>query len=96
MLFNCFLNDFFYFIEKANAHNFAHDNTLSVFERVIPNLIGLLELKIKAAIEWFESNKMIVNPGKFPAIIVYIRKKDHKNQRIKIGNKAIQSSLSVK
>ena len=39
---------------------------------------------------------MIVNPGKFPAIIVYIRKKDHKNQRIKIGNKAIQSSLSVK
>ena len=27
-LFNCFFNDFFYFIEKTSAHNFADDNTL--------------------------------------------------------------------
>ena len=32
ILLNCFFNDFFYFIEKANVHNFADDSTLSMFE----------------------------------------------------------------
>ena len=32
ILFNCFFNDFFYFIEKASVHNFADDNTLIMFE----------------------------------------------------------------
>ena len=27
--FNIFINDFFYFIEAGNLHNFADDNTLS-------------------------------------------------------------------
>ena len=31
-LFNCFFNDFFYFIDKASVHNFADDNSLSAFE----------------------------------------------------------------
>ena len=31
ILFNCFFNDFFYFIDKASVHNFADDNSLSVF-----------------------------------------------------------------
>ena len=43
ILFNCFFNDFFYFIEKASVHNFADDNTLSMFEETIQNLIALLE-----------------------------------------------------
>ena len=30
-LFNCFFNDFFYFIDKASVHNFADDNSLSAF-----------------------------------------------------------------
>ena len=35
ILFNCFFNDFFYFIETASVHNFAGDNTLSLFEETI-------------------------------------------------------------
>ena len=31
-LFNCFFNDFFYFIDKASVHNFADDNSVSAFE----------------------------------------------------------------
>ena len=31
-LFNCFFNDFFYFIDKASVHDFADDNSLSTFE----------------------------------------------------------------
>ena len=39
ILFNCSFNDLFYFIEKGSVHNFADDNTLSMFEETIQNLI---------------------------------------------------------
>ena len=32
-LFNCFFNDFYYFINNVNVHNFADDNTLTVFSK---------------------------------------------------------------
>ena len=44
-LFNCFFNDFFPFIDKANVHNFGDDNSLSAFESSIKNLKLILELK---------------------------------------------------
>ena len=31
ILFNCFFNDFHYFIKNANVHNFAENNTLTFF-----------------------------------------------------------------
>ena len=36
-LFNCFFNDFSYFIDKASVRNFADDNPLSAFESNIKN-----------------------------------------------------------
>ena len=65
VLFNCFFNDFFYFIEKTSVHNFADDNTLSMFEETIQNLTALLETESNTAIKWFQNNKMMINPGKF-------------------------------
>ena len=35
MLFNAFLNDFFFWIRKASVHNFADDNTLSSFAKSV-------------------------------------------------------------
>ena len=96
ILFNCFFNDFFYFLEKASIHNFADDNTLSMFEETIQNLIALLETESNTAIEWFQNNKMMVNPGKFQAIIIDKKKKCHTNETLKIGDKIIKASSSVK
>ena len=96
ILFNCFFNDFFYFIEKASAHNFADGNTLSKIEETIQNLIALLETESNTAIEWFQNNKMMVNPGKFQAIIIDKKKKCHTNETLKIGDKIIKASSSVK
>ena len=96
ILLNCFFNDFFYFIEKASVHNFADDNTLSMFEETIQNLIALLETESNTAIEWFQNNKMMVNPGKFQAIIIDKKKKCHTNETLKIGDKIIKASSSVK
>ena len=96
ILFDCFFNDFFYFIEKVNVHSFADDNTRSMFEETIQNLIALLETESNTAIEWFQNNKMMVNPGKFQAIIIDKKKKCHTNETLKIGDKIIKASSSVK
>ena len=96
ILFNCLLNDFFYFIEKASVHNFVDDNTLSMFEETIQNLISLLENENNTAIELFQNNKMMVNPGMFQAIIIDKKKKCHTNETLKIGDKIKKASSSVK
>ena len=75
---------------------FADDNTLSMFEETIQNLIALLENESNTAIEWFQNNKMMVNPGKFQAIIIDKKKKCHTNETLKIGDKIIKASSSVK
>ena len=87
ILFNCSFNDLFYFIEKGSVHNFADDNTLSMFEETIQNLIAFLETESNAAIEWFQNNKMMINPGKFEAVIIDKKKKCHTNETLKIGDK---------
>ena len=65
ILFDCFFNDFYYFIKNANVHNLADDNTLTTFAQNVGTLISVLESESKIAIDWLETNKMIVNPGKF-------------------------------
>ena len=70
ILFNWFFNNFFYFIVKASVHNFVDNNTLSIFEETVQNLIALLETESNTAIEWFQNTKMMVPPGKFQAIII--------------------------
>ena len=49
ILFNCFFNDFFYFIEKESVQNFVDDSTLSILEETINNLIALLEIESNTA-----------------------------------------------
>ena len=74
-------------IEKANVHNYADDNTLSIFKKTIQNLIAQLENESKTAIEWLQNYKMMVNSGKFQAIIIDNKKKYHSNETVKIGIK---------
>ena len=45
---------------------------------------------------WFNENKMIINPGKFQPIIIDKRKQDHTNEIFKIGSKEIKVVSQVK
>ena len=83
-LFNCFFNNFFYFIDKASVHNFADDNSLSTFELNMKNLKLILES------ERFQSNEIIVNPGKFQGIIIGKKKQDHTAEYISIDQENIK------
>ena len=69
--------------------------TLSMLEKNIQNLIAILETESNTANEWFQNNKMMVNPGKFQAIIIDENKKCHTNETLKIGDKIIKASSSV-
>ena len=64
-LFNTFFNDFFYFILVFSSHNFAEENTLSSFAKIIENLSSTLESECEIAINWFKDNRMIVNQVNF-------------------------------
>ena len=77
-------------------HNFADDNTLACFSKTIQELIGSLASERKVALNCFNENKIIVNPGKFQAIIIDKRKQDHTNEIFKIGSKEIKVASQVK
>ena len=80
----------------ASVHNFADDNSLSAFKSNIKNLKLILESESKTAISWFQSSKMIVNPGKFQSIIIDKKKQNHTAEYISIDQKNIKTSSSVK
>ena len=70
MLFNVFLNDFFFCIRRSSINNFADDNTLSSFAKSVTLLVEILMTQSQHAIKWFYENKMIVSPDKFKSIII--------------------------
>ena len=47
-------------------------------------------------IKWFKDNKMIVNSGKFQAILLYKKKNNHTQKIINFDNKVVEVKLSVK
>ena len=96
ILLNCFFNDFYYFIKNAHVHNIPDDNTLITFAQNFGTLISVLEFESNIVIDWFETNKTIVNPGKFQLIIIDEKKQDHTKETFQIGDKVIETSTSVK
>ena len=55
----------FYFIKDVKLLNCADDNTIATFSKSANDLITDLRRESENAIDWFRSNKMVVNPDKF-------------------------------
>ena len=55
-----------------------------------------MESESNIAIDWFKTNKMIVNPSKFQSIIIDKKKQDHTKETFETGDKVIEASPSVK
>ena len=96
ILFNIFITDVLNWISNAELINFADDNTISAVENTIKELISILEKKSKAAIDWFVSNEMIVNPEKFQAIVVKRNNKMKDSYSLNINQEVINSENCVK
>ena len=95
MLFNAFLNDFFFCIQKASVYNFADDNILSSFAKSVTLLLETLMAESNA-IKWFSENKMIVNPDKFKSIVIHKKRQTSKPKQFLIGNDVVEVASSVK
>ena len=55
-------------------YNFKDDNPLSAIAKNVKELKTTLRSELGVVINWFKNNKMIVNPEKFQAIILYKQK----------------------
>ena len=69
LLFNVFMNDLFYFIERCLLYNYADDNFLSKAARHINELLLDLKHDSKITTTWFRDNGMQANPSKFQFMV---------------------------
>ena len=95
-MFNAFFNDFFVFKQHATVHNFAEDNSLSVFAKTFVKLKEILESQSECAIEWFTRNGMFVNRDKFKTFGIDKKRTNYPNEKIQISNEDIQIVPLVK
>ena len=79
-LFNVFINDIFYFIERCTLYNYADDITLSFHSPDYYNFISVLQTKSAILIVWFCHNCMKAIPDNF--------------QSVAVGNKTVAEQLS--
>ena len=94
LLFNIFVNDLFFFIEKCTLYNYADDNSMSVSSKSIDEVRSSLEHDGNIAVQWFEKNGMKANPDKFQMMV--ISSKSHDGIHISLGQNDIVSEECVK
>ena len=70
LLFNIFLNDMLWFVEKTDICNFADDNTIYTCAKSVNDIIENLQSDLKIVLKWFKDNQMMANPGKFQFMIL--------------------------
>ena len=74
LLFNIFINDFFFFIQECNTCNFADDNSLYVAGETLDTVVCKLEIDLVNAMRWFQNNSLVTNPKKFQLMILGTKK----------------------
>ena len=84
------------FIKKASLHYYADDNTLSAFATNIDNLIEILTDELPETIDWLRLNQTVVNPKKFQAMFISIKKNALPgNLKLQMNNKERTPQPSV-
>ena len=95
LIFNIFINDIFYFIDKAKLFNYADDNTLLFSHSDFATLVEILVRESKVLIDWFFRNQMKANPDKFQALAVG-EKTSALKSLFRIGKAEIECEETVK
>ena len=71
-------------------YNFKDDNPLSAIAKNDKELKTTLQSELGVVINWFKNNKMIVNPEKFQAIILYKQKLS--NEKLSTSNLILKNN----
>ena len=91
-LFDIYLNDIFYFINKENLANYADDNTPYAIGDDIETVLQYLRNDVDTLIHWFEIKYFRMNPDKCKLLVT--NKGD--NVSIEVDGHNIKGSKSVK
>ena len=75
LLFNIFINDIFFFLDKTKIANYADDNTTYAIENDIMELLKTLETETYSVLNWFRINEMKPNQNKCH---LFVTNKNHK------------------
>ena len=93
LLFNIFINDFFYFIHESDVCNFADDNSLYTSGKTLEEVVCKLEKDMKIAMAWFHNNSMGTNPKKFQ--LMFLGTKKIINKCLNINGNICRSKTSI-
>ena len=92
-MFNLFINDIFFYIEKSDICNVADDNTIYSCGKYVPEIKKDLICTMKNILKWFRLHSLKNNPGKFQFII--LDDKTCYEHALKINLTCFQSSDDV-
>jgi hypothetical protein len=93
-LFNFFIHDLYYFIERCTLLNYADDDTLVFAHKNINDVYSALSSDANISVKWFENNGMKANPGKFQFVICH--RSLPTNESIHVSEMSLKPENSVK
>ena len=97
LLFNIFVNDIFFFLDKTKIANFADDNTAYAVKNNIMELLKTLESETCNVLNWFTINEMKPNQGKCHLLVADINHKYYSSHSyIYLDNAFLENEESVK
>ena len=92
LLFNIYINDIFYFINKSDLANYADDTTPYTIDTSMDSLLQCLYKDTSTLIKWFKDNYLQMNPDKCKLLI----SNRDKGISLILENEVIECSKSVK
>ena len=96
LLFNIFLNDIFFFLNKTSIANYADDNTTHLIENDIITLLKILQDETSTVLNWFKLNEMKPNSDKCHLIVVNNKNINYtSNNYVYLDNEFLQNEDTV-
>ena len=97
LLFNIFINDLFFFLNKAKIANFTDDNSTYAVEEDVMTLLKTLESETFSVLNWFKMNEMKANNSKCHLIVADLDHKSYSSSSyIYLENDFLESEETVK
>ena len=69
LLFNIFINDIVFIVQKTHICNFANDNTIYSSASSAEEVISSLKHDLNNLLSWFSSNQLVANPEKIQMML---------------------------
>ena len=70
LLFNIFINDLLFFVEKTEICNYVDDNSIYTCKTEMAEVMSDLTHDLPIVLSWFKKNQLAANPSKFQMLVL--------------------------